>query len=300
MAIRERFGIMPALITPLTPGGKVMVDSLRRLIDYTIEGGVAALFVLGTTGEFYGIDMDEKRKLVEETVRHNNGRVPVYVGVGSVTTAECIRTTEMVKACGANGISVLTPYFISPSQDELYAHFTAIAKAAGDMDVILYNNLDRTHVDIGVELAVKLARVDNIVGIKDSTGDMTRMGEYIRRTREFGFRVFSGRDTLILANLVYGGAGAVAASANIVPGLVTGIFDSFMAGDMEKAREYQYRLAPLRIAFGLGTFPVVMKEAIRMVGIDTGVTAAPVGEMSPENREKLAAILRELGVYATR
>lgn len=297
MAIKERFGIMPALITPLDPSGKIMVDSLRRLIDYTIDGGVAALFVLGSTGEFYGIDMDQKKILVEETVRHCAGRLPVYVGVGSVTTAECIRVTDMAKGCGVDGISVLTPYFISPSQDELYEHFTAVARAAGGMDTILYNNLGRTHVDIGVDLAVKLAQVDNIVGIKDSTGDMTRMGEYIRRTRDMDFRVFSGRDTMILANLAYGGAGAVAATANIVPRIVTGIYNAFMAGDMESALEQQYRLATLRIAFGLGTFPVVMKEAIKMVGIDTGVTAAPVGTMVGANREKLAAILKDLGVY---
>ena len=215
-----------------------------------------------------------------------------------MTTAECIRTTEMVKACGVNGISVLTPYFISPSQDELYAHFTAIAKAAGDMDVILYNNLDRTHVDIGVELAVKLARVDNIVGIKDSTGDMTRMGEYIRRTREFGFGYSAAatRDTGQSRIRRRRGGGA---SANIVPGLVTGIFDSFMAGDLNKTREYQYRLAPLH-RVRAGHVPCRHEGSHPDGGHRHRRDRGPGREMSPENREKLAAILRELGVYATR
>ena len=125
---------------------------------------------------------------------------------------------------------------------------------------------------------------------------MTLMGEYIRRTRGKDFSVIAGRDTLILSNLVYGGAGAIAATANIAPKLPVGIYNAFKEGNIEKAREFQYALAPLGIAFGLGSFPVVMKEALRLVGIDAGVTLSPVGPISEENRQKLAGILKDMGV----
>jgi 4-hydroxy-tetrahydrodipicolinate synthase len=197
---------------------------------------------------------------------------------------------------GVSAVSVLTPYFITPSKAELKEHYLTVA-AATKLPVILYGNDDRTNVSIPADLAAELANVENIVGIKDSSGDMTKMGEYIRLTMDKEFNVISGRDTLILANLAYGGAGAIAATANIVPSVVSKIYDSYMAGDHEKAREYQFQLAPLRIAFGLGSFPVVMKEALRLVGIDAGVCLRPIGPISDENRNKLAEILKKLGVY---
>ncbi|HYH05111.1 MAG TPA: 4-hydroxy-tetrahydrodipicolinate synthase [Bacillota bacterium] len=294
------FGVIPALVTPLDEEGNLMEDALRQVIDYTIAGGVHGVFILGSTGEIYGLEWEQKKRAIEITVEHTAGRVPVYAGASEITTRDCIKLAKLAEAIGGvAAVSVLTPYFISPSKTELKEHYLQIA-AATQLPVILYGNDDRTHVSIPVDLAVELANVDNIVGIKDSSGDMTKMGEYIRQTRDKEFNVISGRDTLILANLAYGGAGAIAATANIVPAIVAGIYNAFREGDFTRAREYQYQLAPLRIAFGLGSFPVVMKEALRLVGIDAGVTLSPVGPIGEENRAKLAQILKDLGVYQIR
>lgn len=290
------YGVIPALVTPLDEQGNLMEDALRRVIDYTIAGGVHGVFVLGSTGEIYGLDFEQKKRAIEVTVEHTAGRVPVYAGASEITTRDCIRLAKLAEECGAAAVSVLTPYFITPNRSELKEHYLKIA-ASTKLPVILYGNADRTNVNIAPDLVEELAETDNIVGIKDSTGDMTQMGEYIRRTEGKGFHVLSGRDTLILANLAYGGKGAIAATANIVPSVVSGIYNSFMAGDHCKAREYQFALAPLRIAFGLGSFPVVMKEALRLVGIDAGVTLSPIGPITEVNRDKLKEILMGLGVY---
>ena len=291
------YGVIPALVTPLDEQGNLMEDALRRVIDYTIDGGVHGVFILGSTGEIYGLEWEQKKRAIEITVEQAAGRVPVYAGAGEITTRDCIKLAKLAESIGGvSAVSVLTPYFITPSKQELKEHYLTIA-ASTKLPVILYGNDDRTNVNIPADLAAELANVDNIVGIKDSSGDMTKMGEYIRLTLGKEFSVISGRDTLILANLAYGGAGSIAATANIVPKVVSSIYDSFMAGDLKKAREYQFQLAPLRIAFGLGSFPVVMKEALRLVGIDAGVTLRPVGPLTDDNRAKLAEILKKLGVY---
>ena len=289
------YGIIPALVTPLDENGRLMEDALRQVIDYTIAGGVHGLFILGSTGEIYGLEYEQKKRALEITVEQANGRVPVYAGASEITTRDCIKLAQLAESVGAQAISVLTPYFITPSKNELKEHYLKIAKST-KLPIILYNNSDRTNVNITADLAEELADVDNITGIKDSSGDMTLMGEYIRRTKGKDFSVIAGRDTLILSNLVYGGAGAIAATANIAPKLPVGIYNAFKEGNLEKAREFQYALAPLRIAFGLGSFPVVMKEALRLVGIDAGVTLSPVGPISEENRQKLAGILKDMGV----
>jgi len=138
--------------------------------------------------------------------------------------------------------------------------------------------------------------VDNIVGIKDSSGDMSMTGEYIRLTRGMNFHVLMGRDTLIYAALCYGAAGSICATGNVDPRVPVEIYEAFMAGDHKRALEAQYRLAPLRIAFGLGTFPVVIKEALNMIGIDAGPAVPPVGPMTRENREKLRQVLMDMGL----
>ena len=292
----EPHGVIPALVTPLDGEGKLMESSLKKVIDYTLEGGVHGEFILGSTGEFYGLDFEQKKKAIEITVEHTAGRVPVYAGASEITTRACIKLAKMAESIGVDALSVLTPYFISPTDVELRDHYVNIAEST-KLPIVLYGNVGRTGVNISPSIVEELADVPNIVGIKDSSGDMTQMGEYIRRTRGKDFHVLAGRDTLILANLVYGGKGAIASTGNMVPRIVSAIYDSFVAGDLDKALDYQFKLAPLRLGFTLGTFPVVMKEALNMIGIDTGTTLPPVGGLTPENSEKLAQILKDLGVY---
>jgi 4-hydroxy-tetrahydrodipicolinate synthase len=147
-----------------------------------------------------------------------------------------------------------------------------------------------------VETVKELAQVENIVGVKDSSGDMTLTGEYIRVTRGMDFSVLAGRDTLIYATLCYGGTGSITATANVEPRIPVEIYEAFVAGDHKRALEAQYRLAPLRIAFELGTFPVVIKEALNMIGIEAGEAILPVGEMSQEAKAKLRNTLVEMGI----
>ena len=200
----------------------------------------------------------------------------------------------MAESAGAQAVSVCTPFFIKPSDEELLDHYTAIAKSTR-LPVLLYNNPGRTGVNLSAEIVVQAAKVDNIIGIKDSSGDMTLTAEYIRRTDE-SFAVLAGKDTLIYGTLAYGGRGAIAATANVAPKLVVEIYDAFMVGDYKRALAAQYRLAPLRLAFEFGTFPVVIKEALNMIGIEAGYAARPVGTISGAKREELKEILKQMGL----
>jgi 4-hydroxy-tetrahydrodipicolinate synthase len=297
MSIKAKpHGVLPAIVTPLDENGEIIEASLRKLIDYTIDNGVHGLFVIGTTGEFYGLTQEQKRELTRITLDQNKGRVPVYAGVGGVTTKECLDTVNILNEFDLKGISVITPYFISPNYEELKQHFLDIANASKH-PVLLYNNFDRTKVNIPASLVQELSKEENIIGIKDSSGDMTLLAEYIRLTKDSDFSVFVGRDSMILANMVYGGVGAVAATANIAPRLVVDIYENCLKGDYEKAKELQAKLAPLRMAFSIGSFPVSMKEALKMVGIDSGAALKPIMPLKNEDREKLESIVRSLGVY---
>jgi 4-hydroxy-tetrahydrodipicolinate synthase len=290
-------GVIPALVTPLDKNGNLMEDALRKVIDYTISGGVHGLFILGSSGEIYGLTAEQKRRVVEVTVDHTAGRVPVYCGASEITTRDCIQTAQMVEEVGGvAALSVLTPYFMSPTQSELADHFKAIAKST-KLPVILYGNEARTQVKIEVSTCEALSKVDNIIGIKDSSGDMTRMAEYLRVTDRETFSVLAGRDTLIFAGLCHGGSGAIASTGNIAPKLVSEIYNTFVAGDQQKSLELQLKLAPLRLAVDKATFPVVLKEGLRMVGIDVGVALAPAAEMSPESRLILENVLKDLELY---
>lgn len=288
-------GVVTPLITPVDKEDRVAETGLRNVIEHVLGGGVHGVFVLGSTGEFYGIDYDEKRRATEITIDQVKGRVPVYVGASAITTRECIKLSKMAEAAGAQAVTVLTPMFISPSEEELYKHFKTIAESTA-LPVLVYNNPDRTGINISANLIERLAGVPNIVGAKDSSGDLTLTSEYIRRTRDKGFRIMAGRDTMILGTLVYGGVGTVAATSNIAPSLVVEIYNKFVAGDIQGAREAQYRLAPLRIAFGLGSFPVVMKDALNLLGVDVGDPIRPLDHCTEPNMAKLKDVLTKMGL----
>jgi len=289
-------GIIPAMVTPLDDRGELKEDALRRLTNYLIAGGVHGLFPVGSQGESYALTAAQKTRIIEVVVEEAKARVPVYAGTGAVTTRETIELTRMAESAGAQAVSVITPYFIKPSEDELLQHYIAVAKATR-LPVLLYNNPARTGLSISAELVVRAAQVDNIVGVKDSSGDLTLTAEYIRRTDE-NFAVLAGRDTLIYGTLAYGGKGAITATANVAPKLVVEIYEAFVAGDLQRSLAAQYRLAPLRLAFELGTFPVVIKEALNMIGIDAGYAIKPVGDMSEVRRAELRAVLKDMGLLA--
>ena len=289
-------GIIPAMVTPIDAVGRINESAVRKLTNHLIDGGVHGLFPVGSQGEFFALTFEQKRETIRIVVDETRGRVPVYAGTGAVTTREAIETTKMAQDWGVSAVSVITPYFLVPSQRELIAHYTAIAKACPDLPILLYSNPERTQVPFPTATVLELAAVDNIVGIKDSSGDMSLTGEYIRLTRGMNFHVLMGRDTLIYAALCYGAAGSICATGNVDPRVPVEIYEAFLVGDHKRALDAQFRLAPLRIAFGLGTFPGVIKEALTMMGIDAGPAILPVGPLTPENREKLRKVLAEMGM----
>ncbi|MGF7009605.1 4-hydroxy-tetrahydrodipicolinate synthase [Lachnospiraceae bacterium PF1-22] len=284
-------GIIPPVITPLTDSGEVNYEVLRQLVNHLIDQGVHGLFPMGTTGEFYAFDDETFRKILETVKEEAAGRVPVYGGANHITTRGAIRLTKICEEVGVDAVSVLTPMFISQSQDELYEFFKTIAEST-TLPIILYNNAPKTNVTIAPATAARLAEITNIVGIKDSTGDMTNATEYIRLTRDNpDFHVLMGRDTLIYGALCYGATGAIASCANVAPRIAADIYDKFVEGDLAGSLEAQYRFAPLRIACGMGTFPAVIKEGLVMQGIPVGKCLEPIAELSSEEKEKLRSVL---------
>jgi len=284
------------MVTPLNDREEVNEKALRSLVDFLIDNGVHGIFVVGSQGEAYALSRDEKKKVMETAVEQVAKRVSVYAGTGAVTTREAVELTRMAEGIGVDAVSVITPYFLSPSQEELYEHYKTIANSTS-LPILLYNNPGKTGgVSISVGLAERLSQIENIVGIKDSSGDMTLTGEYIRKTKDKGFSVLAGRDTLILSTLLYGGSGAISATANVAPKIAVDIYEHFVNGDMEKAREAQFALAPLRVAFELGTFPVVIKEALKIIGIGAGPAKSPVKGLSDAKRQELKEILKGMGL----
>ena len=289
-------GIIPAVVTPLTDDGKFNEKAMRKLLNYLIDGGVHGLFVVGTTGEFYGLTPEEKRDIYRITVDETKGKVPVYAGTNGITTRETVMLTQIAEECKVDAVSVLTPMFIAPDQDQLIKHYKTIA-ANTSLPVVLYNNPPKTSVSLTPETVAKLAEVSNIVGIKDSSGDMTVTAEYIRLTQHMDdFSVLMGRDTLIYGGLCYGAAGSIASGANVAPGLCVDIYEKFIAGDLKGSLNAQFTLAPLRIAFTLGTFPAVIKESLSLLGIEAGPCMEPAGPMTTEERAKLRKVLMGMGL----
>jgi 4-hydroxy-tetrahydrodipicolinate synthase len=289
-------GVIPALITPMNDDETVSEEGLRTVIDHVINGGVHGIFILGSQGESFALTLEEKKRVIATAVEASAGRVPIYVGTGMITTAQSVQMTKLAKELGADAVSVITTYFIKPSQKELADHYRAIAGAAGDMPMLLYNNPMRTGVSIDVETVVTLAKIDNIVGMKDSSADLIQTMTYIDATGNIDFSVLVGNDASIFATLVSGGKGAVAATANVAPALIVGIYDAVQSGDIGKARELQYKLFPIRKAFGLGTFPLVVKEAMNMMGLPAGPARRPIQKLSPEKRQELKKILSGAGL----
>jgi 4-hydroxy-tetrahydrodipicolinate synthase len=285
-------GIIPPLVTPMTRDEEVDFATLRRLIDHQIACGVHGIFVLGTTGECYALDADEKQRIVATTVAHVKKRVPVFAGTGAETTREAILHTRMAEREKVDGVSVITPYFIMPNQSEITHHYRRIAEATS-LPVILYSNPATCGgLKIEPETVAKLAEIKNIVAIKDSSGDFQNMIETVRLVPE-GFSVLLGRDTLIAPGLMFGAKGAVPASGNIAPKLVVEIYESFVAGNIDRCKAAQKRLSPVRLALTIGTAPGVVKQAMALTGWDVGPSRSPIAALNAEKRARLKEILTE-------
>jgi 4-hydroxy-tetrahydrodipicolinate synthase len=288
-------GIIPPVVTPFHGDDSLDLPRLRSHIDFMLAKGVHGIFVLGTTGEFYALDEGEKQAVVDVTVEHVYGRAPVFVGTGAETTREVVRLTRMAEKEGANGVSVITPYFLKPTQAELIDHFRRVAECT-PLPVVLYNN-PATCAGLSIEpdTVAKLAELPNVIGIKDSSGDLQNTIEIIRRVPE-RFAVLNGRDTLICAALMVGAKGAIPASCNIAPDLCVGIYEAFIRGDIAASQAYQARLHPVRVAMALGTGNGAVKEAMALLGRPAGPNRSPIAPLPADKRAKLKDILDTAGV----
>ena len=288
-------GIIPPVATPMRDNEDLDLPRLKWFLDHLIASGVHGIFILGTNSEFYALDEREKQEVIATAVAHVNKRVPVFAGSGAESTREAIRLTRMAEREGADGVSVITPYFISPNQQEILDHYRRIAEAT-KLRVLLYNNPSTCGgIKIDVDTVARLAHIPNIAGVKDSSGDLQNTVEYIRVVPE-QFAVLMGRDTLIFPALVMGASGAVPATGNIAPNLLVEIYEKFRNGDLEGSKSAQLRLNPVRLALTLGTPPGGVKAALAMLGMSLGPSRAPVGPMPPDKQQKMRAAMVEAGL----
>lgn len=269
-------GVIVPIITPIDENELIDEKALREQVDYVIEGGVLGILAFGSNGEFYVIEEDEMERGLKIMVDQAEGRVPVYFGIGAISTKKCVRLAKMAAANGATGISVLQPMFLKPTETELFQHFKTIADAVPETPMLLYNNPGRVGYTMSANLVERLAReVDNIVGMKDTSGDMTQTSEFIRRTRDIGFKVFGGKDTLLYASLCHGAVGGVCTAANFMPELITDIYNKYVAGDIQGSLEAQFKLNPVRLSMDGASFPVAAKDMANLRGRNIGLPYTP-------------------------
>ena len=289
-------GIIPPILTPIDENERIDEIRLRKQVDTLIEGGCHGILAFGSNGEFYMVEDDELRRGLEIIISQTQHRVPIYFGIGAIKTRKCIALAQMAYEFGVDAISVLQPMFIKPNQNELYGHFKDIADSVPDLPMLLYNNPGRVGYSLTSDLIISLQEnVENIVGIKDSSGDMTLTSNLILKSRGTNFRVLGGKDTLIYGTLVHGGAGAVAITANIVPELVCSIYEKYMEGDMEGSLDAQYQLTPIRMLLDKTSFPVGAKDLANLKGMDIGKPYRPNLSTTGPVFEMMKSMMQEFG-----
>lgn len=269
-------GVIVPILTPVDDDEQIDEAKLRDQVDYVINGGVLGILAFGSNGEFYVIEEDEMERGLKIMVDQAAGRVPVYFGIGAISTKKCVRLAKMAVENGAAGISVLQPMFLKPTETELFRHFKTIADAVPDTPVLLYNNPGRVGYTMSGDLVEKLAReVENIIGMKDTSGDITQTAEFIRRTRDVDFKVFGGKDTLLYASMCHGAVGGVCTAANFMPELITDVYHKYVAGDLQGSLEAQFKLNPVRLSMDGASFPVAAKDMANLRGRNVGRPYTP-------------------------
>lgn len=287
-------GAFVAIVTPFIDG-QLDEQGLRDLIEFQISNGTHGIVPCGTTGESATLSHAEHHRVVELTIEAVNGRVPVLAGTGSNSTTETIELTRHAKEAGADGALVITPYYNKPSQEGLYQHFKTVAEAV-DIPLILYNVPSRTAVDMAPATVARCAEVDNIVGIKEATGDMNRACDVIRRCPA-DFAVLSGDDFTAMSLVLLGGTGVISVTSNVHPKGMSDLMNAALAGDVAKAREIQHRLFPLMGAMFYDTNPVPAKKALELMGkIKSGAPRQPLWHMGEEPMNRMRAVLKEMNM----
>ena len=284
-------GIISAMVTSMNEDESINEAEIRRQVNRHIEAGADGVFCLGTNGEAYILSEAEKAEVIRIVVDEVNHRVPVYAGTGCPGTNDTIRLSKIAQQCGADVLSIISPYFAAISQKELENHYTEVA-AAVDLPIVMYNMPARTGNNLNPDTVARLSKVENIVGIKDSSGNFDNMLQYIENTDPDSFSVLSGNDSLILWNLLAGGSGGITAVANLYPHTMVSIYQHFIKGDIAAARAAQDSIRPIRNCFKFGNPNTVTKKATNLLGYPVGPCRRPFNYLSDEAISKIEATLK--------
>ncbi len=286
-------GISTALITPFR-NGQVDEEALRVLVEKQIEAGIDGLIPCGSTGESATLSHIEHRRVVEIVIEATAGRVPVIAGAGSNSTREAIELTIHAREAGASGALLLSPYYNKPTQKGIYAHYAAVAKEAS-FPVVIYNIPGRTASNISADTVARLARLDNIIGIKEASGDLDQMAHIIAKSPN-DFAVVSGDDCLTLPLLALGGKGVISTTANVAPVQMSQLVREFQAGNIEGSRQIHFELLPLFDALFCETNPIPVKAASAALGWCSDEIRLPLTPIGDANLEHLKVVLKDLGI----
>ena len=287
-------GSMPALVTPLK-GGAVDFEALHALVDWQIAEGSHGLVPVGTTGESPTLSHDEHEAVVAAVVARAAGRAPVIAGAGSNNTAEALRFVEHARDVGADGALVVTPYYNRPTQAGLIAHFTALAEVG--LPLLIYNIPGRSAVDMTPATMGELAKLPNIVGVKDSTGDVTRVSAQ-RAACGADFVQVSGEDAMAVAFNAQGGVGCISVTCNVAPRLLAEMQDACVGNDFARARDIQHRLMPLHVALFLEPGLVGAKYALSLLGRCSEEVRLPLVGLTDGAKARIAEAMRGAGLLA--
>jgi len=289
-------GILPALVTPFTDDGKTVDEErLRVLVNHCIELGVHGVVPCGTTGEFVNLTTEEKKRAIKTVIDEVNGRVKVVAGTGASGTNEAVEMTKYAKDVGADAALIVTPFYLKPTDRGIYEHFSTIASEV-DLPIILYNIPQCTGLPLPWQMVEDLAQIPNIVGVKDSSGQLSFILAVLEKVRD-KINVLCGHDEVVVAALAAGCSGAILASANAIPDVWVQIYNHVKNGELQKARELQYKVQKIaRIIAGSGA--VGTKEALNMMKIKVGPVRKPLsvgGELTYESKEELRLDLEKIG-----
>ena len=287
-------GALTAMVTPFDREGKVDEEGLRENVRFQIKSGVHGLVPVGTTGECATLSYEEHNRVVEVVVDAAKGKVPVLAGTGSNSTWEAIMLTKHAKEVGADGALLVVPYYNKPTQAGLYQHYKRIAEEV-DLPQVIYNIPSRTSLNMLPETMAKLAKVKNIVGVKEASGDLKQIARIIELAGK-EFSVISGDDPLTLEIMKLGGVGIISVTSNLVPDKLVKMVDSFRSGDVQTAKRINDELAPLFKALFIETNPGPAKMAMNWMGMAAGGLRLPLVELEPENQEKLRKVLVDMGL----
>ena len=287
-------GSSVALITPMFDDGEVDYASLENLIDFHIDSGTSSIVSVGTTGESATVGVHEHLHVIEHTIEYAAKRIPVIAGTGANSTSEAIELTQEAKSLGADACLLVTPYYNKPTQEGLYQHFKLIAETV-DIDQLLYNVPGRTAVDMSVDTTVRLAEIENIIGIKDATGDLSVIKQLVERCPE-NFLLLTGDDATALDFILCGGHGGISVTANIVPKELQKVYLSAMSGQSDLAKELNKKLKNLHDHLFLEANPIPVKWALHKMGKCHKGIRLPLLVLSKEYQSVILTDLEKLGL----